>query len=550
MNKRTLCIVLIFSSIYLSSKAQVEKEVEVRKTYIPEIESATKLRLQPDMVDTVQIRPEIDYTITPTSVETNLSPRLYKPATVTYWEFNRPKRGYVKAGIGYPLASVADVYVSNSNPNTNYVIGYANHNGKWGKIINDYNQKVSALNTQNRVGAAAGMVVAERALEGEVSYDVDVWSRSATAHPVIERSLYQTVSLAARYGDEFIDLSKLNFNISINADRFFDREDNNNTTVGGALKMGRQLKQGELVATAGYDYICGSDKYLNNSLFIGAIYSLSLYGWDWDLGLKYYNDIVSLNGDKNPSNYLVPDVCIKRTSNKKIQPFVKIGGALSRNNYETLATTNPYIVNGEAMDVNSVSLYFRGGISGVLGNDKLSYSLFGDYTTTSNALYWALCEEEYSSGCFDNYYIANCGELKELSINFDLKYRPLADLTVTGGGSATHYMSLMDVSVSKPAVKLYAGGEYAIKRVLFGIKVDFNSAIYTPKIVSMLDASTITSDVKISPTINLNAFAEYKLKNDMILFAEADNLTNSKQYAWAGYREYGVNVMAGVKFQF
>ncbi|MFR9594323.1 MAG: hypothetical protein SNI57_07225, partial [Rikenellaceae bacterium] len=171
-------------------------------------------------------------------------------------------------------------------------------------------------------------------------------------------------------------------------------------------------------------------------------------------------------------------------------------------------------------------------------------------TTTSNALYWALCEEEYSSGCFDNYYIANCGELKELSINFDLKYRPLADLTVTGGGSATHYMSLMDVSVSKPAVKLYAGGEYAIKRVLFGIKVDFNSAIYTPKIVSMLDASTITSDVKISPTINLNAFAEYKLKNDMILFAEADNLTNSKQYAWAGYREYGVNVMAGVKFQF
>ncbi|MBQ8307486.1 MAG: hypothetical protein IJX56_01635 [Alistipes sp.] len=45
--------------------AQVEKQVEVTKSYIPEVPSASKLALQPNFVDTVKIQPEIDYTITP-----------------------------------------------------------------------------------------------------------------------------------------------------------------------------------------------------------------------------------------------------------------------------------------------------------------------------------------------------------------------------------------------------------------------------------------------------------------------------------------------------
>ena len=42
-------------------RAQVTKQVEVTKTYVPEVSKAVKLPIVPDMTDTVRLRPEIDY---------------------------------------------------------------------------------------------------------------------------------------------------------------------------------------------------------------------------------------------------------------------------------------------------------------------------------------------------------------------------------------------------------------------------------------------------------------------------------------------------------
>ena len=72
--------------------AQVEKRVEVSKAYVPSVEHATKLAVRPNMVDTAAIQPEIDYSITPLTLETQLATRPIRPATITYWEFDRRHR--------------------------------------------------------------------------------------------------------------------------------------------------------------------------------------------------------------------------------------------------------------------------------------------------------------------------------------------------------------------------------------------------------------------------------------------------------------------------
>ena len=64
-------------------RAQVTKQVEVTKTYVPEVSKAVKLPIVPDMTDTVRLRPEIDYTVTPSALATNLSTEPFRPATVT-----------------------------------------------------------------------------------------------------------------------------------------------------------------------------------------------------------------------------------------------------------------------------------------------------------------------------------------------------------------------------------------------------------------------------------------------------------------------------------
>ena len=114
--KRMLFVAALMAALPWGASAQVEKRVEVTKAYVPSVEGASKLAVVPDMTDTVKMRPEIDYTITPLSLQTTLATRPIRPATVTYWEFNRPLPFYLKAGMGYPFNSVLDFYASSQNP--------------------------------------------------------------------------------------------------------------------------------------------------------------------------------------------------------------------------------------------------------------------------------------------------------------------------------------------------------------------------------------------------------------------------------------------------
>ncbi len=557
MNKKIVVIALILSVVCGSSKAQVEKQVEVTRAYIPQIEPATKLHLEPDMSDTVRMRPDIDYSIVPRSITTALSTQLYKPATVTYWEFNRPKTAYVKGGVGYPMASVVDVYISNSNPNTNYIIGYLNHEGEYGKVTNDFDEKVSGLNSQNKIGVAAGVYLGSRILEGELNYGLDLWSRSATEAPLNPKSTYQTFSLAGRYGDSFRDLSKLNYSFGVDAGYMFDAEQNNNTSLGLSVDLGGNIGSGAIIASLGYDYVEGEYNYQNNSLLIGAKYAFSNGNWNLDIGGYLCYDDVSSDVGGTPKQYFIPKVTIKNSANRYIQPFVELDGELERYNFAALTKINPYIKEGLFVDENGMDYSLRGGIMGLLANEKLTYSAYLNYSINKNALYWSLVESQYQLADmtygYDNYYSVQSEKLQGLSVSLDLEYRPIGDLTFKAGGSITDYVAsdYVDVAVARPTAKFYLGGEYATSTMRYGIMADIKGVTYTTLATTSLSSgSAELIDVKIPTTLNLKAFAEMELKKDLSLFVELGNVTNSKQYDWMGYREFGMNVMAGVKVQF
>ena len=69
--KRMLFVAALMAALPWGASAQVEKRVEVTKAYVPSVEGASKLAVVPDMTDTVKMRPEIDYTITPLPEEKN-----------------------------------------------------------------------------------------------------------------------------------------------------------------------------------------------------------------------------------------------------------------------------------------------------------------------------------------------------------------------------------------------------------------------------------------------------------------------------------------------
>ncbi len=542
MNIRVCVISLLCSVIWLSAKAQVDKQVEVTKAYIPQIESSQKLKLEPDMSDTVRLRPEIDYTITPRTISTVLSTRQYQPATVTYWEFNRPERGYLKAAIGAPIASDLDFYISNTNPNTNYVIGYVNHDGKYAKI-----DDVSALNTQNKIGGVAGLYLGDRILEGEASYSADYWSRYATNAPLIEHPLYQRVSLSGRYGDEFIDFERWNFGIDLGANYLFNNSDNEDLSLEFAGKFGGRLGGGRLIMDVGYTYINGSSKYLNNSILISPTYTFNSGKFLSSIGAKYIYDDISSEVTTSRKNYVIPNLALKYLISAQIEPFVEIDGELYRNNYASLTDINPYIREGAFVDRSSVDYSFRGGISGLLAKKKLLYNMHVDYTITQNALYWALVEDEYETGKFDNYYDVTRSKLQAFSVNASLKYQPIGGLDIDLKAKAVNYTGSDDValSVARPSAEAYLGVEHTTKVVRYGVSGNLEGVKYTTLVVNGVNTS-----VQTPVTVNVKAFVEYSTKSNIVLFLEGENLANANLYRWMGYREYGIGALAGVRMQF
>ena len=255
--------------------AQVEKRVEVTKAYVPKVESALKLAVEPDMTDTTRMRPEIDYTVTPLSLRTTLTTRPIRPATVTYWEFNRPLPFYLKVGAGYPLNSVVDFYATTQNPSTGYVIGYVNHEGSYSKIANEIDAKNNSTRMYNRAGVAAGKYLGRHILEGELSYDNRMYHRYGSYTTVPESvgavdfggdgmNDYGNAALSLRFGDDFQDLSRVNFEVALHGDLFFDHserpgvgETGRQLNIGAEGRIAKGFVRSSFSLGIGYDYFGG-----------------------------------------------------------------------------------------------------------------------------------------------------------------------------------------------------------------------------------------------------------------------------------------------------
>ncbi len=175
------------------------------------------------MTDTVKMRPEIDYTITPLSLQTTLATRPIRPATVTYWEFNRPLPFYLKAGMGYRSIRCWISMLRARTPD-GYVVGYVNHEGaipRSERLRRQEQFDADAQPYRRRCGKYFGRHV----LEGDLSYENRIYHRygmylapdfSADAVPG-SMADYGDANIAVRFGDDFQDLSRVNFEIAIRA---------------------------------------------------------------------------------------------------------------------------------------------------------------------------------------------------------------------------------------------------------------------------------------------------------------------------------------------
>lgn len=565
----------LFAALPCAVFAQVEKQVEVTKSYVPSVESATKLAIKPDMTDTVRMRPEIDYAITPLSLSTRLDTRPIRPATVTYWEFNRPLPFYIKIGAGYPLNSVLDFYASSQNAGTGYVLAYVNHDGRYADIRNDFGVKNNSVLMENRVGVAAGKYLGRHIIEGEISYDNRMYHRygtyvtegvESTIHPgaLVD---YSDVNAAVRFGDDFLDLSRTNFEVALRGGLFYDHSDGidygnkaRQSSLEARAKIGRGFGRSHFTAEVGYSLQDGqkSIDIYNRQLICGGV----RYGYNggvvtFEAGADYYHDKIK---GAEAGNYITPYARLDFDLGKPgLRPFVEIDGSVDDNSYRSLTLTNPYVANptmfekSSLLDKSSVDYCGRIGIGGSLWREKFVYRLYAEMAINDNHVYWygrswGTSLESSETLINEAAFFPIQGRQTAISIHGEAEYRPINGLRMTLGLHTIFDDDEINFHDGCSMFEGNAGVRYEGRKIAVGISTRMRSTHSWSVLLN--DDPTRHEVVSLPFNFDLRLNFDWKLSRRITLFAEGSNLANRPLYDFPWYREYGASFTVGVKANF
>ncbi len=565
--------------------AQVAKEVEVVRDFAPKVARAQKKSVTPNMVDTVKLRPEIDYTITPNSFTSTLNTHRFRPAAVTYWEYNREYPFYLKAGAGYPVNTVVDFFATTHRPDVGYATAYLNHFGNFSKIkvhdpgFNcDYHNRSHKV--QTRAGVTAGRYFGRYTLSGDAYYQSDIYNRYpyAQSNEYDPRGVdFENVAFDLSFGDSFADLSHINFEVTAGFDFYNDKSDmlrfEDNVTpitsdkfqqisANAAIRATRNIgKSGILSIGANYQGYYGLrdlSAYHNNIVSATLKYEhKSMRMLDIKVGATYlYDDVAGLKTRHHVLPYLYLGLNIR--DNGGFVPYIEVDGKLFNNSYQELQRRNPYVamLGYEGMPMmnlqealpNTTQYNVRFGFAGHTRNNKLIYRLYANMAFVDNDLYWYNVDRAF--------FGVEVARRNVFSINGAVEYKPVTSVALGAQVKGMLYTTFATVENARPNIEATFSVRYTHPKFSIGASADLVGASKWTAITNYGSGETFRAivdanqSVRVPATVDVGVNLDWYVSEKCTIFAEGGNLANMNIYRWAFYREYGANFTVGVKMQF
>lgn len=577
MKKILISIVSVFAVSAAVAQDNLSKQMEVTKAYTPRVRQAEKLPVEPRMVDTAQLRPQIDYSITPTAWRTAFSSDKYEAARMSVVPFEKNRPLYVRAGLGYPLQSTADVYFNPYTGPKSTFGAFFNHRGSYSKIKNELGVKPNSIEMLNGGGFYGSKLFGRYKLSGDLAYD----NRLYHSYGVVPEDLFPfpgndpsivTTSFMERdgfrfgrlrgglaFGDTFTDLSHFNFQAGLNAGAahrtgigFYQFD------VDGWIKAAKMFnpKHGFEAGIYERGAIGMGDLSGVNAVTVmfhpRYLLSLNKFSLKAGLDLNYnYNRVYM-------QDYIgiAPHVeAVLNIANGYFTPYFNLTSALMDGSLEALSRRNPYhIGTGATGWTNDIRLGFSGSVGGVF-----SYHVYGGVSKLEDNTFFLGYQEINPN---------NTGNAAFLPLTFwtvaDDGIRCVigADLSLTnlGGFSAklsvNRYWEEMNNLPTGEMPKFDAGLElsYSYKdkfTVSAGANITgesqfINNGFYTS--TPLQEAFYVVNTVPAAADIF--AAVDVKLFDGFNVFVEGRNLANQKLYRHQFYPGLGTNVMVGIKATF
>jgi hypothetical protein len=573
---KKLLSTLFLSGFVFSLAAQINKNVEVTRTYDPTVMDAQKIWYEPTTAaDSSTVRDAFSYSIFPKSSPGNFGLSPISSAKIIDNNNDATGLGYIRAGIGYQISPMLDFYISNKNTESVLVGFYANHRSFFGKTKLEgdiVSEKVKSNFMNNDLGIFSKFFLDASTVTLNVDYsrrdlylygyDPDI-KANLSSFPILlpddDKRAFNLFNGNVLWKSD-ADAGEVFYSFGASYQLFNGRDKIQNMkretmkenafAVSGLL--GAEIDEVQNVSIAARAAMYNRNDALDalgNNILLSALPSWS-YNDDYlsiKLGAQYlldsYNDKIK--------HRFYPAVSASYKIHDYFTPMIEIKGETEVNNFRKLALENNYI------DFPTTS--FRNtnhkliGVFSIKGDvEAFSYNVFASYSKleylplyNNSRLVLFPMTNYYSGNTF--YTIYSKGN--RTSIGAELSYND-DDFSIYAKAVYNKYnLKVQDYSSYK--------FEHAWHKPAFEGNLNFRYKAYenlilTADMRALLGRYAIEDigDRKLKDVFDIGVGAEVLITNKFSTFLNLSNLLNQKYDIYNRYQVPGIIASVGVTYRF
>ena len=356
------------------------------------------------------------------------------------------------------------------------------------------------------------------------------------------------------------------------ARRFWDAAESteNRIQLGAAFRF--PLTEEALNVGLAFDYLDGSFANADQASFVntgGSAYRYLITGirpallmLRDDLKLELGARIVlGLDMESSDTDFFIyPSVTASyRLLDEKVIAYGGVEGGLLQNSYYDFSHENPFVA--PTLQVRPTDRQYEAylGIKGQLA-PSVSYGIKGSYRAENFLPLYILNPQNESRDDEKGYHYGNSfrvfyDDVKTLGIHGDLEFSLNRNFTLGLQAAVYDY----DTETDNPAWNLPdmegsltldyqhdSGWFFGANLFYTGSREDFSSVALENTNPELYPATLISLDA----FFDANAHLGYRINDQLSVFAKGSNLAGNNYQRWAGFRVQGLQVLAGLRYQF
>lgn len=229
---------------------------------------------------------------------------------------------------------------------------------------------------------------------------------------------------------------------------------------------------------------------------------------------------------------------------KKVEFYAGLNGGRKLYTYGEMVRENPFVASDLDMEVTTVKLGFEGGVRTNLMQTVDLHAGVRYRHTANDPFYSVLSSVSGVQNTFGVVY----DESRVVSVLADVRWLAWDKVTVDGGFTFNKYNTVMlDHALYRPATE----GRLKVNYDFSDDLSFYSSFLYQGGRYGRLEPlSAYSPSFKLKPVLDLGIGADYKVRDELTVFAKIDNLLHQKYQLYVNYPVTGIEFFAGVKMRF